>query len=49
MNSLRRTLERLLLVSAFVLSFTSIAEASHFRFAHNTWKRISDNPDVRDR
>lgn len=45
MISLRRTLERLLLVSAFVLSFTSIAEASHFRFAHNTWKRISDNSD----
>ncbi len=29
----------------FVVGFADVAQASHFRFAHHTWRRISDNVD----
>lgn len=38
-------MRRLSILVVLVLGLGTVAEASHFRFAHNTWRRVSDNPD----
>lgn len=40
-----RSLTRLLVVLLVVCSFASAASATHFRFGHTTWTRVSNNQD----